>query len=191
MQWGGGPSRSRRHSSLRRRRARLSRRSESVTALRDQRAFETAQNADAPGKEAINYHEAAEGSDGSLEDYETQLRRRDESVRTNAQYEMRVADFEKSAPDFRDTVTSVMSVFPPAEHIAQHLLESPVGPKLAYLFANNIDSIEEFNAMPPKEALKQLARAEGILMAQQAGQQQPGQSTQGHQGAASTGEKPA
>lgn len=145
-------------------------------AERLQRALEAAGTADVPGRQAdANEPDAHHEPSEAPHDWEAEIRRRDDSVRATAQYEMRAASFSQQQPDYHDTIQSVFSIFPPSEHIADALLRSPFGPQIAYELANNVDAIEQLNAMPPNQAIHLLAKAEGMLLAQQQmqGQQAP------------------
>jgi hypothetical protein len=107
------------------------------------------------------------------ESQEADLRAKEhETIRATAQYEMRVAEFAKQNPDYHEWVQSILPVFPPHEEVAGALLRSPYGPQLTYELVNNIEALEKLNSLPPSQALNILAKAEGILMAQEAGQRQ-------------------
>lgn len=84
-------------------------------------------------------------------------------TRAAAQYELRAAEFAKTAPDFKEYVQGIMSVFVPPDHVAERLLELHHGPRLAYELAMNIDALEELNALPPATAREAIAKLEGQL----------------------------
>lgn len=141
-------------------------------AERLQRALEAAEKGKQPEpqQDARGADAAQEGSEGAS-DWEAEIRKRDDAVRVTAQYEMRAEAFSQVQPDYAETIQGIFSVFPPKEHIADALLRSPVGPQLSYLLANDIDAIEELNALPPAVAVRKLAMAEGVLIERQRQQQ--------------------
>lgn len=126
---------------------------------RFQRALEAARSADVPG-DASQHHNDGATSEADSDDRQRELAQ----TRHAAQFEMRAADFERSTPDYRETIQATFTLFPPAEHVAEALLASPVGPQLSYLFANNIEAIDEINAMSPAQARVELAKVEGALI---------------------------
>jgi hypothetical protein len=86
---------------------------------------------------------------------------------------MRVAEFSRANPDYQDTIKSVFSVLPLAEHVAEAILQSEIGPEIAYKLAQNFDQIDAINAMSPDQIRLDIARAEGMRAAQNGQQQQP------------------
>jgi hypothetical protein len=112
-------------------------------------------------------HEEPRDHQREHEEHEARQRQRDEMVATTAKYEMRAAAFEQAVPDYKETIQAVFGVFPPQESVADALLKSPVGPELAYRLSQDLDAIEELNALPPAEAARRLAVAEGVLLARQ------------------------
>jgi hypothetical protein len=159
-----------------RKQARGERFQRALAAARDAESRPTVDKRDALERardDAADDHRHEEPTDHQREheEHQTRQRARDEAVAATAKYEMRAAEFEKSAPDFRDTIQSVFAVFPPAEHIAEALLRSPIGPEIAYRLANNIDAIDELNALSPEQFRYQLAQAEGVLAERQRLQQ--------------------
>jgi hypothetical protein len=132
--------------------------------------FQKALNA-ADDSPAVNAHQ--EGHQEGPDDWQRDLQRRDNSVRAIAKHEMRVAEFSKANPDYQETIKSIFSVFPLAEHVAEAFLQSEIGPELAYRLAQNFDQIETINAMTPDQLRLDIARVEGMRAAQNAQQQQP------------------
>jgi hypothetical protein len=83
------------------------------------------------------------------EDWETQLRKRDASIAASTAYHMRAAEFAKVVPDYQSQVEATFGIFPPRDDIAQALLDSEIGPALAFELASDIDLLDAFNNLPP------------------------------------------
>jgi hypothetical protein len=73
----------------------------------------------------------------------------------------RVAAFTKTAPDYVDVVGN--SDVPVANHVAEHILDSDVGPQIAYHLAKNPDQAHRLNAMSPTAAAREIGRIEATL----------------------------
>jgi hypothetical protein len=140
-------------------------------ADRIKRAVEAARR----GGESVPY-QRAESQNASYEpsevhgDYEAHQRERDNIVRATAQYQMRVAEFSRSQPDYLETIKT-LEYFPPDNEVAAELLESSHGPAITYALANNIDALIEFNEMSPQQAKRWIAKWEGQLEERAASQQ--------------------
>lgn len=76
-------------------------------------------------------------------------------------FKERVIEFAKATPDYVDVVGN--SNVPIADHVAEHLTESEVGPQLAYHLAKNPDIAQRLNAMTPNAAAREVGRLEGLL----------------------------
>jgi hypothetical protein len=73
----------------------------------------------------------------------------------------RVTEFVKTAPDYVDVVGN--SDVPVANHVAEHIMDSDVGPQLAYHLAKNPDQALRLNAMSPTAAAREIGRIEATL----------------------------
>lgn len=73
----------------------------------------------------------------------------------------RVAEFVKTAPDYVDVVGN--SDVPVAGHVAEHIMDSDVGPQLAYHLAKNPELAHRLNAMSPSAAAREIGRMEATL----------------------------
>jgi hypothetical protein len=84
-------------------------------------------------------------------------------ARADAQFELRANEYIKTQPDFVQTVREVFSVIPPNQVFQDAVRESPFGPEIVHMFAQNPDAIEEFNALPQEKALRIVGAIEGRL----------------------------
>jgi hypothetical protein len=101
-------------------------------------------------------------------DRDAEIRR----ARVDAQFELRANQFMAKQPDFEHTVREVFSVIPPGEALKEAISESPLGPEVAYLFAQHPEAIEEINQLPPQVAARVFGIIEGRLAHERAAQQQ-------------------
>src|SRR4029079_18295427 len=107
-------------------------------------------------------------------DYEAEQQRQAELAQAEkngadvATYKMRAAQTLHEHPDYWQAVQSTFSVIPPTQEIAQQLLEAEEGPEMVWRMTQMPDTIEQLNAMPPKEAEKFLHTLNGHIMAEKA-----------------------
>jgi hypothetical protein len=100
---------------------------------------------------------------------------RDEEIRrarVDAQFELRAQEYMSRQPDFVETVRATFSVIPPSETLKDAISESPLGPELAHLFAQNPEALEEINNLPPHVASRYLGIIEGRIAHERSAQQQ-------------------
>jgi hypothetical protein len=114
--------------------------------------------------------------------HESDLAHRDSAVARNTRHEMRVEQFERQRPDYRQVVQGVFSAIPMGDHVAEALIESGRSAELAYAIANKIAehpnpvaAMATINSMTPQELKIDLARIEGDLNAQERMARQPSQ----------------
>jgi len=75
------------------------------------------------------------------------------------QYNSRVEKVLEKHPDFREVLAEANDV-QTAPEITQVILESDVGPEMAYFLANNVAEVERINALPPYKRLIALGKLE-------------------------------
>lgn len=146
-------------------------------AERYQRALEAASKAGDSNlmQEAGRTPAHQEGSEGpQAADAEEHWNREREAIYHAAQHHLRAAEFSRVQPDYHEMISSVLTVYQPAEHIAGALVKSPVGPQLAYELAKAPEAVEMLNQLPEAEAMRRLAVAEGALMERARSQQEGG-----------------
>ena len=113
-----------------------------------------------------NYSDIAEYTE-ALTDWKLQeaLLRRTQEVSKQSevqQYKSRVKEFVKEHADY-DEVLQDASHIPAAQEIHQIILESEVGPQIAYHLANNIELLEKLNSLPSHRRLIELGKLEDKL----------------------------
>lgn len=74
-------------------------------------------------------------------------------------YLQRVADFKKTTPDF-DEVFEDLEDVTLAPELVQGIMDSDVGPQLAYHLARNLDTVQRLNALSPHRRLIELGKLE-------------------------------
>lgn len=74
----------------------------------------------------------------------------------------RVIEARKTIPDY-DTVMAASSV-PVSDAVMEELRDSELGPQLAYHLDRNPDVAEKLNAMPPRQAAREIGRLEAKLL---------------------------
>lgn len=84
-----------------------------------------------------------------------------ERTKTVESWNKRVAAITAEMPDFEEVITS--SDVPMTQPMEQAILESEIGPKLAYYLANNPEEAEKIAAMSPIGAIRTLGRIEERL----------------------------
>lgn len=77
-------------------------------------------------------------------------------------YQARAAEFAKAKPDFQERLNSVSDVMF-ANEIHQTVLDSDVGPQIAYYLAKNQDEVERINNLSPHRRLIELGKIEDKL----------------------------
>ncbi len=80
-------------------------------------------------------------------------------VQTLNNYQNRVAEFAKTAPDFHEALADVANT-PVHNDIKEVIFESDAGPAIAYYLAQNPDEIAKLNAMDAKKRLLMLGKLE-------------------------------
>lgn len=97
----------------------------------------------------------------ALTDYKiAQLERKNAEVQKTSDYNAKVAEFKKTAPDFTEAVSEIGSV---PEQVAEFVLESDIGPALIYHLANNIDELERISRLSKTRQVVALATIEAAL----------------------------
>lgn len=76
-------------------------------------------------------------------------------------YRERVTQSAEAMPDYQEVVGQ--SDVPAAPHVLESILDSDVGPQLAYHLAKNPDVAERLNDMTPVQAARELGRLEAQL----------------------------
>lgn len=87
-------------------------------------------------------------------------------VRTVEGWNKRVASATAEMPDFHDVVSN--ADVPLSRPMAEVIMASDAGPKLAYYLATHQDEAEDISAMPPIAAIRALTRIEDKLAAETA-----------------------
>jgi hypothetical protein len=77
-------------------------------------------------------------------------------------FEHRVAEVRTAMPDFDRVVGSADT--PVAPHLVEAILDSDVGPQLAYLLAKNPAEAERLSRMAPATALREIGRLEASIV---------------------------
>ena len=85
--------------------------------------------------------------------------KRTEVTRT---YQQRVTDFIKSKPDFNEVLAEVGDI-PASPEIHQVIIESEVGPALAYHLAQHPDEMRRINGLAPHRRLIEMGKLEDKL----------------------------
>lgn len=98
------------------------------------------------------------------EERERAERQQYERQKVQTSWQQRVAEATAEMPDFEDVIAS--SEVPMTEPMQQAIMESDVGPKLAYYLANNPDEATKIAGMSPIGAIRALGRIEERLQAQ-------------------------
>lgn len=86
-------------------------------------------------------------------------------------YRERVTQSAEAMPDYHEVVGQ--SEVPAAPHVLESILDSDVGPQLAYHLAQNPDVAERLNGMTPVQAARELGRLEEKLSQPKAGAATP------------------
>lgn len=81
-----------------------------------------------------------------------------------AKWQERIASATVEMPDFEDVIAS--STVPMTEPMSRAIMESDVGPRLAYYLANNADEARQIAAMSPVSTIRALGRIEERLSTQ-------------------------
>jgi signal recognition particle GTPase len=112
------------------------------------------------GNDIEAYTEAL--TDWKMDEKFAQQNAQKQQMSTMDTYNSRAAEFAKSTPDFAEVLADSNDI-PCAPEIHQALLDSDVGPQMAYHLANNIDELERLNAMTPHRRLLELGKLEDRL----------------------------
>ncbi len=98
---------------------------------------------------------------------ESAAREATERQKTVESWTKRVAQATAEMPDFEDVLAS--SEVPMTEPMQQVIMDSDIGPKLAYHLANNPDEAFKIAQMSPLRAIAALGRLEGRLVSEKPG----------------------
>lgn len=78
-------------------------------------------------------------------------------------FQSKIAEFEKSAPDFKEVISDVDDVLmTPA--VQEAILTSDLGPELIYELAKNRDEFERINSLSPFLAAREIGKFEAKLL---------------------------
>lgn len=95
-------------------------------------------------------------------DAEAQQRHVDQSIeRVKAEFGKRVAKAAESIPDYHEVVGDADVDVP--SHVAQHIVESDVGPELGYHLAKHPEELERIKKLSPIRAIAELGKLEDKL----------------------------
>lgn len=87
--------------------------------------------------------------------------RKDVTVAIEAAWDVRTANFKKSAPDFDEVVAVIGTKIDPSKALL--IKESDLGPEVAYYIATTPDEAQKFISADPISAARQLGRIEAHL----------------------------
>ena len=93
---------------------------------------------------------------------------RDRRIRQEAAFELRAKDYFRENPMARHEIGATLSVYEPADHVAEVILKSEIGPALAHELSKFPDAVLDLNESPPAEVARVLGIVEGQLRAQRA-----------------------
>jgi hypothetical protein len=74
--------------------------------------------------------------------------------------------FERANPEKASVIGSTFTVIEPGQHLKDRIMESPVGPEVAFRIANAPDAIEMLNTLSPEQLHTVLSRVEGAIEAE-------------------------
>jgi hypothetical protein len=97
----------------------------------------------------------------SLEEHERRIRR-------EAAFELRAKEYFRENPTARQEIGATLSLYEPADHVAEVILRSEIGPALAHELSKYPDAVLDLNESPPAEVARVLGIVEGRLRAQRA-----------------------
>jgi hypothetical protein len=97
----------------------------------------------------------------TLQDHERRIRR-------EAAFELRAKEYFRENPTARHEIGATLSVYEPADHVAEVILKSEIGPALAHELSKYPDAVLDLNQSPPAEVARVLGIVEGRLRAQRA-----------------------
>ena len=116
---------------------------------------------------ALADHKAKEAVKEALAQRDNQAKQeqlRSERERMAQDFQAKAKEFAKTAPDFYEVTQSVDFELSPA--MQQALLESDMGPQLAYHLAQNLDEAEQLNQMGYGQIARRLGKLEATLTSQ-------------------------
>jgi len=93
---------------------------------------------------------------------------RERRIRQEAAFELRAKDYFRENPTARHEIGATLSLYEPADHVAQVILKSEIGPALAHELSKYPDAVLDLNESPPAEVARVLGIVEGRLRAQRA-----------------------
>jgi hypothetical protein len=109
---------------------------------------------------------AAEPAPAQRHDEATEDRER--RIRREAAFELRAKDYFRENPTARQEIGATLSLYEPADHVAEVILQSEIGPALAHELSKYPDAVLDLNESPPAEVARVLGIVEGRLRAQRA-----------------------
>src|SRR5207253_2793284 len=93
---------------------------------------------------------------------------RERRIRREAAFELRANDYFRENPTARQEIGATLSLYEPADHVAEVILRSEIGPALAHELSKYPDAVLDLNQSSPAEAARVLGIVEGRLRAQRA-----------------------
>ena len=87
-------------------------------------------------------------------------------IRQEAAFELRAKDYFRENPMARHEIGATLSLYEPADHVAEVILKSEIGPALAHELSKYPDAVLDLNQSPPAEVARVLGIVEGRLRAQ-------------------------
>lgn len=115
-------------------------------------------------------------SDWKLDQRESKAKKESESLKQKEQFEKlaksfdeKVESFKKTHPDFQDAIDEVSHIVP-SQSLAGAILNSELGPQIAYELAKNPNELNRINSMTPALLFKEIGKIEARIESRQ---QQP------------------
>jgi hypothetical protein len=93
---------------------------------------------------------------------------REQRIRREAAFELRANEYFRENPTAQQEIGATLSVYEPADHVAEVILRSEIGPALAHELSKYPDAVLDLNESPPAEVARVLGIVEGRLRAQRA-----------------------
>ena len=87
-------------------------------------------------------------------------------IRQEAAFELRAQEYFKENPMARQEIGTALSHYEPADHVAEVILKSKIGPALAHELSKYPDAVLDLNHSSPTEVARVLGIVEGRLRAQ-------------------------
>lgn len=120
------------------------------------------------GKPVLSDFDNIEDFTEAVTEYKIQQRELQAKKQTTiTTYKQRAIEFAKQNPDYDDALEDTSHI-PVQPEIHEVIIESEVGPQIAYHLAKNPAEIERLNALPAHRRLIELGKLEGALAAKKA-----------------------